>query len=127
MKGFLGQLKFIFFTIVLAGCAATELKLGADKIRIMLNEPKGCKYLGEVTGNQGNFFTGVYTSNENLETGARNDLKNKALEKGANAMVFLTNRAGSTSNGGRYGYSGSQTNVTLTATIYNCPDSVLNN
>jgi hypothetical protein len=77
--------------------------------------------LGEATGNQGNFFTGAWTSNENLETGARNDLKNKAAGMGGNVVVLLTNRAGVTGSAGQYGGSMQQTNVTVTGTVYRCP------
>lgn len=117
--------------MMLVGCQATEMKPGAEKVRIMQSEPKGCKYMGEATGNQGNFFTGAYTSNANLETGARNELKNKALEMGGNVIVILTNRAGQTGSGGTDAYGGyhsssQQTNVVLTGTVFNCPDSVLN-
>lgn len=112
-------------TVLLAGCAAMELKPGAEKVRFMQTEPKGCKYVGEATGNQGNFFTGAYTSNENLETGARNALKNKAVELGGNVVVLLTNRAGQTGSGGQYGGYSQQTNVTLAGTVYNCPQNIL--
>lgn len=63
----------------IAGCAAVELESGAQQVRIITTEPQGCEYLGEVTGSQGNFFTGGYTSNANLETGARNDMKNQPI------------------------------------------------
>lgn len=110
----------------LMGCAAAQLTPGAEKVRFMQSEPKGCKYVGEATGNQGNFFTGGWTSNENLETGARNTLKNKAKEMGGNVVVILTNRAGQTGSYGQYGGGSQQTNVALTGTVFNCPDSVLN-
>ncbi|WP_253248803.1 DUF4156 domain-containing protein, partial [Klebsiella pneumoniae] len=73
-----------------------------------------------VTGSQGNFFTGGWTSNSNLETGARNDLKNKAWKMGGNVVVLLTQRAGQT--GSVYHGTGSsqQTNVTLSGTVYRC-------
>ena len=46
-------------------------------MRITHNEPgKGCAFLGDVTGSQGDFLRGAITSNADLETGARNDLKN---------------------------------------------------
>ena len=121
MKKFLS----VIFLTGLVGCAANTINSGADKLRILQNEPKGCKYLGEVTGNQGNFFTGIYTSNENLETGSRNDLKNKAQQLGGNAIVMLTNRAGNSGGGGSYWSAGRQTNVTLSATVFNCPKNLL--
>jgi hypothetical protein len=108
--------------VVMAGCAAERLKPGAERIRMMQQEPKGCNYLGEATGNQGNFITGKYTSNESLETGARNTLKNKALDMGGNVLVLLTSRAGQT---GEHKGESQQTNVTLTGTVFNCPDAVL--
>ncbi|WZB73779.1 DUF4156 domain-containing protein [Achromobacter insuavis] len=43
---------------------------------------KDCAFLGDVTGSQGNFLAGAITSNADLETGARNDLKNRAAALG---------------------------------------------
>lgn len=117
-------LKIVSIAFALYGCAAAEIKPGAQKVRLMQTEPKGCKYLGEVTGNQGNFFTGGFTSNENLETGARNELKNKAYDMGGNVIVLLTNRAGQTGSYGRYGGGSEQTNITLTGTVFKCPDNI---
>ena len=107
------------------GCAAVQLNPAGQKVRFMQAEPKGCKYVGEATGNQGNFFTGPWTSNANLETGARNILKNKAAEMGGNVVVLLTNRAGQTGSVSREGGGMQQTNVTLSGTVYDCPASVL--
>lgn len=121
----MGKFLTIIFLISLVGCAANQINSGAENLRILQSEPKGCKYLGEVTGNQGNFFTGFYTSNENLETGSRNDLKNKAQQMGGNAIVMLTNRAGNSGGGGSYWSAGRQTNVTLSGTVFNCPKNVL--
>ena len=49
-----------------------------------------CRFLGDVTATQGNAFTGPFTSNENLETGARNDLKNKAAALDGNLQMSLS-------------------------------------
>ena len=105
------------------GCAATALNHpDAAKIRITHVEPgKECKFLGDVTGNQGNFFTGAYTSNSNLETGARNDIKNKAAAMGGNVVAIITQRAGQTIGGNGLGAGGTQTNVTLSGNVYLCP------
>ena len=107
------------------GCSAVQVNPAGQKVRFMQAEPKGCKYLGEVTGNQGNFLTGPWTSNANLETGARNKLKNKAAEMGGNVVVLLTNRAGETGSVSKQGGGMRQTNVTLSGTVYDCPASVL--
>lgn len=120
--------KLLVYTPVLLGlvaCAAAQLNPGAERVRFAQTEPQGCEYLGEATGNQGNFFSGAWTSNANLETGARNELKNQAAAMGGNVIVMLTNRAGQTGHmsGGSWGMSGgsSQTNVTITGTVFRCP------
>ncbi|MBM4132964.1 MAG: DUF4156 domain-containing protein [Nitrospira sp.] len=116
----------LMYAGLLAGCAAAPLMPEAHQVRIVTNEPTGCKYLGEVTGNQGNFFTGSFTSNANLETGARNEMKNEAAKLGANVVQMLTNRAGQTGSmslsGGTGGGSTEQTNVTYTGIAYKCPE-----
>lgn len=89
----------------------------ASNVRITHNEPgKGCAFLGDVTGSQGDFLRGAITSNADLETGARNDLKNRAAAMGGNVVYLLTQRAGQT---GRKDHS-EQTNVTLTGNVYRC-------
>ena len=103
------------------GCAAVGLESGSQQIRIVTNEPQGCDYIGEVTGSQGNFLTGAFTSNANLETGARNDMKNQANKMGANTVQLLTNRAGQTGSMGEGSGSMQQTNVTYTGVAYKCP------
>lgn len=106
-------------TLLLAGCAATQANVpGASKVLLSPNQPpKGCKYLGQVVGNQGNFFTGAYTSNKNLEEGAMNDMRNKAANMGGNYVQLLSNRAGVTGSGNG---GGSQTNVVYSGNVYNC-------
>ena len=66
-----------------------------------------------MTGSQGDFLRGAITSNADLETGARNDLKNRAAAMGGNVVYLLTQRAGQT---GRKDHS-EQTNVTLTGNV----------
>ncbi len=105
-------------TYALAACAPTTLSPGAaSNVRITHNEPgKECVFLGDVTGSQGNFLAGAITSNADLETGARNDLKNKAAGMGGNVVYLLTQRAGQT--GGKDHLE--QTNVTLSGNVYRC-------
>lgn len=107
-------------SVVLAGCAATPLHPGAQMVRVTNTEPGSeCKFLGDITGNQGNSWTGQFITNANLETGARNDLKNKAAALGGNLVVLLTQRTGGS---GGTGGSGQQTNVTLSGNVYRCPE-----
>lgn len=117
-------------SIVLAGCAATPMEPQATRVIASPNPaPKSCKYVGQVVGNQGNFFTGGYTSNRNLEEGAMNDMKNKASKLGANYIQLITNRAGNTgSMGGSNGmFSGhmAETNVTNVGNAYTCPPAAV--
>ncbi len=117
------KIAVVFLATVVAGCAAAPINLGAERVRITNSEPgKECKFLGDATGNQGNFFSGPWTSNENLETGARNDIKNKAAAMGGNVVAILTQRAGQTGGFGQYGGSSQQTNVTITGNVYRCPE-----
>ncbi|CBG89666.1 DUF4156 domain-containing protein [Citrobacter rodentium] len=112
----------VFSALLLSACSANSLKAGAGQVRITHNEPgKACSWLGDVTGSQGNFFTGGWTSNSNLETGARNDLKNQAWEMGGNLVVLLTQRAGQTGSAYQGSGSSQQTNVTLSGSVYRCP------
>lgn len=117
-------------TVMISACAAIPMDPQAARIVAAPDPaPKGCKYLGQVVGNQGNFFTGNYTSNRNLEEGAMNDLKNKAHKLGANYIQLITNRAGVTgSMSGSYDRQGgfmsggsAQTNVTNLGNAYHCP------
>ncbi|PMZ03837.1 DUF4156 domain-containing protein [Pseudomonas sp. FW306-02-F02-AA] len=103
----------------LIGCAPTST-VGpiANTVRITHNEPGSeCQFLGDVTGSQGDFLLGSITGNANLETGARNDLKNKAAAMGGNRVYLLTQRAGQTGSDNRL----EQTNVTLSGNVYRCP------
>jgi len=121
-------------TAVISGCASIPMDPQAARIIASPNKaPKGCKYLGQVVGNQGNFFTGGYTSNRNLEEGAMNDLRNKASKLGANYIQLVTTRAGVTGstsggfdrNGGYMSGSSAQTNVTNLGNAYSCsPKSI---
>lgn len=116
--------------VLVTGCSSIELDSHANRIIASPNAPaKGCKYVGQVVGNQGNFFTGAYTSNKNLEIGAMNDMKNQASKLGANYIQLINSRAGNTGSVG--GYDGmlsggmSQTNVTNMGNAYSCPASAL--
>jgi hypothetical protein len=112
----------LFAFVLLAGCAATALQPGAEKVRVTNTEPTSeCEFLGDITGSQGDAFTGPFTSNENLETGARNDLKNKAAALGGNLVVLITERAGQTGSVSEGSGSVQQTNVTLSGNVYRCP------
>jgi len=103
--------------MLVAACSAIAVKSGAERVRVTNTEPgRECKFLGDVTGSQGNRFTGGYTSDANLETGARNDLKNKAFDIGGNVVYLLFQRDSQT------GVALDRKNVTLSGNVYRCPD-----
>lgn len=104
---------------ILCGCTAIPLLPQAQNVKVSSNiAPRGCKYLGQVEGNQGNFLTGSWTSNQNLEEGAMHDLKNRAHKLGANYVHLIVNRAGNT---GSYGSAIKPTKVTSIGNAYACP------
>ncbi|MBT0586132.1 DUF4156 domain-containing protein [Alteromonas oceanisediminis] len=113
----------VFLVAGLSACSSMPLDPNAKLVRLTNNEPTNeCVFLGDVTGNQGDFFTGEFTSNADLETGARNDIKNKAYNMGGNVVYLLTERAGqSGAYDPKYGGGTSQTNVTLSGNVYRCP------
>ena len=87
--------KFISAFVVLAtltGCSAHQITdIGANVVIVEeLPSNSKCTQLGEVTGSQGNWFTGDFTPNENLMVGARNELKNKAAALGGNYVLLQT-------------------------------------
>lgn len=116
-------------TVTLFGCSATKLDSGAESVIVIPPSqqlPANCKYLGQVTGNQGNFVTGGWTSNATMASGSMNDLRNQASKLGANYVQLLTNQAGDTGGGG-FGSGGyQQTNVTNVGNAYSCPKSAAN-
>ena len=112
-------------SIFVAGCSAISLNDGAQKVLVVNSQqklPAGCKYLGQVTGKQGNFFTGSYTSNGDLATGAMADLRNKAYNLGGNYIQLLTNQASTTGSGGLMGGGLQQTGVVNVGNVYSCSE-----
>jgi Domain of unknown function (DUF4156) len=97
----------------LYACAAAPLNSNATQVRILEGTPDAkCQYIGDATGTQGNFFTGKFTGDGNLQQGALNELKNRAAAMGGNAITLLANRSGQT--------HGSETNVTTLGNVYKC-------
>ena len=103
--------------LLLAACAVIPIRPGAERVKLTNQEPQGCENLGEVVGTQGNALTGGFTSNETLISGARHDIKNKALALGANVVHILVNTSGHTI--GQYG--GGMSSAHLEGVAYRCP------
>ncbi|CAB3749240.1 membrane protein [Burkholderia sp. MSh2] len=113
----------LFLPAALAACAPLALSSAGREVRVVTTDPgAACRYLGDVTGSQGNFLTGGFIPDTSLETGARHDLKNRAAALGGNLVVLLTQRAAqSGSFDGTDGGFLRQTGVTLTGSVYRCP------
>jgi len=101
---------------LLIGCAATQVMRGAQVVEIVNEKPDEdkCKFVGEVIGSQGNWFTGDFTSNKNLVVGARNELRNEAYNLGAN-IVYIQDMK----NTNAFGSLGT-TNTTAVGKAYKC-------
>lgn len=100
----------------LIGCSATQINPQAMGIEIVNEKPdkSKCKFLGEIVGSQGNWFTGDFTSNENLVVGARNEIRNKAYALGGN-VVYIQDMK----NTNAWGSLGT-TNTTAIGKAYKC-------
>ncbi|MDH5553373.1 MAG: DUF4156 domain-containing protein [Nitrosomonas sp.] len=106
----------IFCVLILNGCSAISVKPEANQVMIVTEKPDHdrCEFLGEVSGSQGNWLTGGYTSDENLIMGARNDLRNAAYKLGGNTVHVQH-----VSNSGRHEASGTSSS-TIIGNAYNC-------
>lgn len=112
--------KNIIFLLVfiMIGCSANQVIPQAKIIEIVNEKPNKskCKFLGEVVGSQGNWFTGDITSNENLVVGARNELRNETYKLGGN-IVYVQDMK----NTNAWGSAGT-TNTTAIGKAYKCHD-----
>lgn len=97
IKAFLMLLVLISFV----GCAAAPLQSnGAADVLVTRNAPSSdCKFVGEVLGSQGNFWTAEFTRDEDLIRGARNRMRDKAFNLGANfVQIELENQSHNTAD-----------------------------
>jgi len=96
-KVFIISLPFIF-----SACTSiTTLLPEATNIKIALEEPKECKFLGEVEGYKVNEWENL-SLKEMIES-AKNDLKNNAYNIGANTVLMLNQANTSGASGGMVG------------------------
>lgn len=85
MQYFVLLIVSIFFT----GCMQNVISLDPEArfVRIVTNEPDGCKYLGEVYGYQ----SGSSLNDSQSMQGAINNAKNEAYKVGGDTLHFLSN------------------------------------
>lgn len=87
--------------ISMAGCAAAPLQApAAANVLVTRNAPANdCSFVGEVLGSQGNFWTAEFTSDEDLIVGARNRMRDRAYNLGANfVQIELENQSHNTTD-----------------------------
>ena len=113
--------KWIIMTsiVFLSACAAKQASPGAEKVFVSdLPPPTDCRFVGEVQGSQGNFWTADFTSDRNILTGARNEMRNQALSLGANYVVVETQSH--SNNTTHYSLGGTYASVVI-GNAYYCP------
>jgi hypothetical protein len=106
----------LVLAILSNSCAATKVLKEARSIELVNEKPNPskCKFVGEIVGSQGNWFTGDLTSNKDLVIGARNELRNEAYNLGAN-VVYIQDMK----NTNAWGSLGT-TNTTAVGKAYKC-------
>lgn len=88
--------------LFVACTGVTPLLSGANRINVVLEEPKQCRFLGEVSGYKKNQWENL--SLKQMIESAKNDLKNNAYKMGANTVLMLNqNRTNSSSGAVVYG------------------------
>jgi len=83
------------------GCAAAPLQIPeAANVLVTRNSPADdCRFVGEVLGSQGNFWTAEFTSDEDLIIGARNRMRDRAYQMGVNyVQIELENQSHNTAD-----------------------------
>ena len=78
-------------------CSIIQKHPDTDPVRLIFynelnivseNKTPTCRYLGEVVGSEGHWYTYLFISNTSLTHGALNDLHNKASKLGANVVYI---------------------------------------
>jgi hypothetical protein len=83
----------IVLLATLPGCASAQLSEAGRGVRLTKALPQGCKYLGEVKGEEhGDTIKGarLLTSGEAAHDRSRADLKNKAALMGADTVEVVS-------------------------------------
>ena len=87
MSKYLPLLALVF---LLTACSTVELNPQAEQVQFTPVEAKliHCDYVGEVIGTAGHWYDFIYLSNNDLMQWALNDMRNQALDKGANTIYI---------------------------------------
>ena len=121
----MNKLIIIISSIFLAACAAKPVSPGAERVYVSNEKPPaGCVFAGEVQGSQGNFWTAEFTSDRNILSGARNEMRNQALSLGANyVMVEIQSNSNNTAG---HSLGGTYASVMI-GNAFACPENLLGN
>ncbi len=77
------------------------------KVTYHYDQVQNCRYISELVGSEGHWYTFFFISNAELTVGSINDLKNQADEVGADSVLIDK-------------HLGFGTSVTLLAEAYHC-------
>jgi len=75
--------------LLLAGCMVKSLSEAGADVTTVSQTPRGCERLGDVVGSTGGPLRGEVSSARDLDLGARNDLRNRAAELGADTVQIV--------------------------------------
>lgn len=80
--------------LLLSGCTTPFTKMNAEAAEVHLRldgqfNAADCQWLGEVTGSEGHWYSYLFFPNDVMVQGALNDVKNRALELGANTVYLV--------------------------------------
>jgi len=109
------RLSLAFALLALSGCTTPTKTMHADAEKIELDlhgslDITDCRFLGEVTGSEGHWYSYLFFPNDTLVQGAVNEVKNNALSLQANTVVFSIPQDFATS-------------VTILGVAYDCPNA----
>ncbi len=81
--------------ILTAGCSTptNQIHQQAENVHVRMDsqfDAANCEWLGEVTGNEGHWYSYLFFANDVLVQGAINDVKNRAKQLGANTVYMVT-------------------------------------
>jgi hypothetical protein len=116
------SLAIVFVGVSLTSCAAIDINPQAQKVQISTAPAsENCEFINTITATQGNFFTGGFTSNNNLQAGAYNEIRNQAYQLGGNYIQLISSQAGNTGSMSNSDGAYQQTNYSVTGSVYKCP------
>lgn len=111
----MNKLIVLILSISLSACSAIPIMPQAASVELVNEKPNDtCKFIAEIAGSQGNWFTGDWTTNEDLVIGARNEIRNKAYRLGGN-LVHVQDMK----NTNAWGSAGTS-NTTVIGKVYKC-------